>query len=106
MYEFLEIGNFSNKNPEDSDKFVDICCSILHKIVARPVLTPYLEMVHWVICHVVLNTCTIANEAKQVMGSFCLEDLEAMCKLVTPEIKLDEKFLDAFVRKDVTDLQI
>ena len=40
------------------------------------------------------------------MGSFSLEDLEAMCKLVTPEIKLDEKFLDAFVRKEVTDMQI
>jgi hypothetical protein len=29
-----------------------------------------------------------------------------MYKLPKPEIKLDEKFLDAFVRKEVTDMQI
>jgi hypothetical protein len=93
MYEYLEKGYFSSEYPEDSDNFVDIRRSTLHKIVARLVLTPYSDMVHWVIFHVDLNTCTIENEAKQVIGYFRLEDLEVMYKLPKPKIKLDGHFL-------------
>jgi hypothetical protein len=60
---------------------------------------PYSDMVRWSIFHVDLNTFTISNESKHVIGYFRPKDLEAMYKLPTPEINLDSQFLDSFVRK-------
>jgi hypothetical protein len=99
MYNFLEDGDFSNEYQEDADHLVEVQISSLHKITTRENLTPYIDMVHRITCHVSLDTCTILSDSKQVVGSFRPDHLEAMYALPTPKTNLDVKFLDAFVKK-------
>jgi hypothetical protein len=96
IYEFLEAGNFEDEYESDEDDFKDIKRSSLHKVATRPTILPYYDMVHWIISHIDIKTCTIVNHAQQVVGSFRPDDIVNMYKLDTSEVCLDRKILQQF----------
>jgi hypothetical protein len=59
IYAFFEQGDFSDKYELDVDDLVDIKASQLHKIVSRPTIVPYYDMVRWIISHTDISTCII-----------------------------------------------
>jgi hypothetical protein len=76
--------------PEDSGDEVDdtheaklryIAQSELHKIVARPRLMPYNDMISWALENVDVQTRSIFNSQKVVVGSFRPEHIQVMYKL-------------------------
>jgi hypothetical protein len=45
IYKFIEEGDFTNEYKSDVDDLVDIKKLGLHKIVSKPVVLPYYDMV-------------------------------------------------------------
>jgi hypothetical protein len=101
IYNFFEEGNFKDEYEEYVDDFEDIKKSNLHRVVSRPTIMPYYDMVWWIISHTDIKTCTIVNSSRQVIGSFRPEDIFNMYKLKSKEVSLDEIFLEEFEAKEV-----
>jgi hypothetical protein len=73
----------------------------MHKVVARPHILPYYDMIRWVLDHVDIPTRTIINEKKVTIGTFRLEQLQAMYKF--PPISnftYNVEFLEDFKQKE------
>ena len=89
----------SNDNEKDdiTTKYNIVIQSIMHKVVARPRLLPYYDMVRWALDHVDIPTRTIMNEQKVTIGTFRPEHLQAMYNLpTTSDYTYGAKFLDEF----------
>jgi len=73
----------------------------MHKIVARPWLLPYYDMIRWALDHVDIPTKTIISKQKVTIGTFRPEDLQAMYQLSpTPNFTYNAKFLEGFKEKE------
>jgi hypothetical protein len=79
----------------------DIADTGLHKVVARPRLVSYTDMVIWALDKVDVPTRSILNEQGEVIGSFRPEHIQVMYKL-SPNHKhtLNSEFLAAFQQKE------
>jgi hypothetical protein len=79
----------------------DIAVTSLHKVVARPRLFSYTDMVIWALDKVDVPTRSILNEQGKVIGSFRPEHIQVMYKL-SPIHKhtLNSEFLAAFQQKE------
>jgi hypothetical protein len=96
--------------PEDSTEEEDdsyaanlrhIAQSELHKIVARPRIMPYNDMISWALEHVDIQTRSIINHQQVSIGSFRPEHLQVMYKLSpTPKYTYNVAFILEFERKE------
>jgi len=78
---------------------VDTKASQLHKIASRPTIVPYYDMVRWIISHTNISTCNVDNSSHQVIGSFRHEDVNYMYNLSQLTIRLDENFINEFIKE-------
>jgi hypothetical protein len=79
----------------------------MHKIVARPQLLPYFDMIRWVLDHVDILTRMIINEQKVTIGTFKPKHLREMYKLsTTPNLTHNDKFLEGFKKKECDQYEI
>ena len=71
-YELENFPNGSSDNEKEdlSTKYKTIVESDMHKVEIRPSLLPYNEMIRWALDHVDIQTRTIFNSQKVVVGSF------------------------------------
>jgi hypothetical protein len=82
-----------NEKDDLSTKYKIVTQEEMHKIVARPQLLPYCDMIKWVLDHVDIPTRTIISEQKVTIGTFRLEHLRAMYKLSpTPNLTHNANF--------------
>ena len=73
----------------------------MHKVVARPRLLPYYDMIRWALDHVDIPTRTIINEQGVTVGTFRLESLQVMYKLPpTSDFSYNAEFLYGFKQKE------
>jgi hypothetical protein len=79
----------------------DIAESELHKVVARPRLVSYTDMIAWALDKVDVPTRSILNEQGAVIGSFRPEHIQVMYKL-SPNYRhtFNSEFLAEFQRKE------
>lgn len=68
----------------DTSNF-ETACSFLHRIVARPKIIPYTDMVKWIIDEVDISDNTFKNKRQHVMGYFSLDNLQLMYQLPEPQ---------------------
>ena len=59
----------------------------------------YYNMVSWIISHVDISTCTIFNDAKQVVRSWRPKVLQNMYKLEPPKIYLNKEYICTFEKE-------
>jgi hypothetical protein len=103
-----EIINCPDDSVEEDDdsyttKLRHVAQSELHKIVARPRIIPYNDMISWALEHVDIQTRSIINHQQVVVGSFRPEHLQVMYKLSpTPKYTYNAAFLLEFERKECT----
>jgi hypothetical protein len=92
---------FENAHPDSENHFRDIAESELHKIVARPRLVAYTDMISWALDKVDIPTRSILNEQGAIVGSFRPEHIQVMYKL-SPNHKhtFNAEFLAEFQRKE------
>jgi hypothetical protein len=108
VYDILEheiINCPDNSTEEDDESFSAklrlVAQSELHKIVARPKILPYNDMISWALEHVDIQTRSIINHQKTFVGSFRPENLQVMYKLsATPKYTYNATFLLEFERKE------
>jgi hypothetical protein len=108
VFEILEreIINCPEDSAEEEDdtyttKLRHIAQSELHKIVARPRLMPYNDMISWALEHVDVQTRSIINHQKVVVGSFRLEHMQVMYKLSpNPRYTFNVAFILEFEQKE------
>jgi hypothetical protein len=73
----------------------------MHKVSDRPRLLPYYNMVRWALYHVDIPTRTIVSEQRFTIGTFRLEQLQAMYKLPTiSDLTYNVEFLENFKQKE------
>jgi hypothetical protein len=92
---------FENAHPDSKNHFRDIAESEFHKIVARPRLVAYTDMISWDLDKVDIPTRSILNEQGAIVGSFKPEHIQVMYKLL-PNHKhtFNAEFLAKFQRKE------
>jgi hypothetical protein len=95
--------DFGNEKTEN--KLRDIAESELHKIATRPRLMPYNDMISWALEKTDIQTRSILNHQKVVVGSFRPEHIQVMYKL-SPVSKyiFNAEFVEEFQRKECTEL--
>jgi hypothetical protein len=91
----------SYSDDDEENHLRDIAVTGLHKVVARPRLFSYTDMVIWALDKVDVPTRSILNEQGKVIGSFRPEHIQVMYKL-SPIHKhtLNSEFLAAFQQKE------
>ena len=97
--ELVDYSNDSSDNEKDdiTTKYKIVIQSGMHKVVARPRLLPYYDMVRWALDHVDILTRTIVNEQRVTIGTFRPEQLQAMYKLPTvSNLTYNVEFLENF----------
>jgi hypothetical protein len=99
----VDYSNDSNDNEKDdiTTKYKIVIQSEMHRVVARPRLLPYYDMVQWALDHVDIPTRTTMNEQKVTIRTFRLEHLQAMYKMpATSDYTYGAEFLDEFKKKE------
>jgi hypothetical protein len=94
--------DFGNERTEN--KLRDIAEAELHKIATRPKLMPYNDMINWALMNTDVQTRSITNHQKVVVGSFRPEHIQVMYKL-SPVSKYiyNAEFVEEFQRKECTE---
>lgn len=72
---FLETKATTNVEVSSEASYFEATCSFLHRIVARPKIFPYTDMVRCIIDNVDISDRTFRNSKHEVMGSFTLDNL-------------------------------
>jgi hypothetical protein len=85
VYDILEheILLYPNDSAEEEDelflaKLRLVAQSQLHRIIARPKIIPYNEMISWALEHVDIQTRSIINYQNTFVGFFRSEDIQVM----------------------------
>jgi hypothetical protein len=83
--ELVDVSDDSNENEKDDliTKYKIVFQAQMHKVVARPRLLPYYDMVWWALDHIDIPTRTIVNEQRVTIGTFKPKQLQVMYKLPT-----------------------
>ena len=68
IFQFFEYGNFEDEHEPDECECVKK--SKIHKVVGRPEIIPYYDLVCWLISHDDISNWTIVNSSHMVVGSF------------------------------------
>jgi hypothetical protein len=93
----------SSENEKDDliTKYKIIVQAQMHKVVAKPHLLPYYDMVRRALDHVDIPTRTIINEQRVTIGTFRPKQLQAMYKLPTvSDFAYNVEFLENFKQKE------
>jgi hypothetical protein len=101
--ELVDCSDDSSDNEKDdlATKYKIVVQAEMHKVAARPRLLPYYDMIRWALDHVDIPTRTIVNEQKVTIGTFRLEQLQAMYKLPpTSNFTYNVEFLEDFKQKE------
>ena len=80
IFELLE-DELKYAYPDSENHLRDIAKSKLHKVVARPRLVAYTDMINWALNKVYIPTRSIQNEQGAIVGSFRPEHIQVMYKL-------------------------
>jgi hypothetical protein len=90
-----------NEKDDLSTKYKIVTQAEMHKIVVRPQLLPYFDMIRWALDSVDISTRMITNEHKVMIGNFRPEHLWEMYKLSpTPNLTHNAEFLEGFKKKE------
>jgi hypothetical protein len=90
-----------DETEEQATKYKIVAQSELHKIVTRPRLMPYNDMISWALENVDIPTRTIFNSQKVAIGSFQPEHLQVMYKSsIAPNFIYNANFLVDFDKKE------
>jgi hypothetical protein len=86
---------------EDDDTFLAklrfVVKSELHKVVTRPKLMPYTDMIGWALDHVDIPTRSIFSHQKTFISSFQPKDIQEMYKLSSkPKYNYNSSFILKF----------
>jgi t-SNARE complex subunit (syntaxin) len=88
IFEILEhevrncLDDFGNERTDKTEnKLKDIAEVELHKIATRSKLMPYNDMINWALMNTDVQTRSIMNHQKVVIGSFRPEHIQVMYKL-------------------------
>jgi hypothetical protein len=97
-----EIKNSLN----DSENHLwDIAKSELHKIATHPRLMAYNDMINWALEKVDIPTRIILNDQGAIIGSFRLEHIQVMYKILpNPKFIYNAEFISEFQRKECTEV--
>jgi len=63
---------------------IELACLFLHRIVARPKVLPYMDMVKWIIDHADISDREFKTTNHKVMGSFSPNNLRCMYHFPEP----------------------
>jgi hypothetical protein len=90
-----------NEKDDLATKYKIVIQAKMNKVVARPSILPYYDMIQWVLDHVDIPTRTIINEQKVTIGTFRPEHLQEMYKFSsTPNFTYNAEFLEDFKQKE------
>ena len=63
---------------------IELACSFLHRIAARPKIIPYMDMVKWVLDSVDITKIQFKTQGQGIIGSFTPQYLRLMYHLPEP----------------------
>ena len=82
----LETKVRTDGNVSSDASIFETACSFLHRIVARPKIIPYIDMVKWIIDQADILDREFKNSSQEVMGSFSPDNLQLMYHLLKPQM--------------------
>jgi hypothetical protein len=90
-----------NEKDDLSTKYKIVAQVDMHKIMVRPQLLPYCDMIRWALDDVDIPTRMIISEHKVTIWTFRPEHLRAMYKLSpTPKLTHNDEFIEGFKKKE------
>ena len=77
----------------------ELACSFLHRIVARPIIILYTDMVKWVLDSTDISGRKFKTSDQELIGSFTTEDLRLMYHFPEPQATYNKKFMENFAKE-------
>ena len=78
----------------------ELACSFLHRIVARPKILPYTDMIKWILDNADMDNKQFKIRGQGLIGSFAAQDLKLMYHLPEPQTTYNAQFVKKFVAEN------
>jgi len=79
---------------------IELACSFLHRVAARPNILPYIDMEKWIIDHDNISDKEFNTWYQEVMGSFTPSNLRHMYHLPKPQASYKKQFMEKFAKEN------
>lgn len=79
---------------------IELACSFLHRIAARPKILPYTDMVKFVIDHAEIMDRQFKTWNQEVIGSFTPQNLRCMYHLPELQASYNKQFVEKFAKEN------
>lgn len=99
-HEVMEFTTIADSWSPCEASLIELACSFLHWIVARPKILPYTDMVKWILDSAEIGNRQFKIHGQGIIGSFISHDLKLMYHLLEPQETYNKKFMEKFGKEN------
>ena len=81
----MKVTDGSDLQGSSEASLEELACSFLHRIVARPKILPYTDMIKWILDNAEMKDRKFKIQGQGLIGSFDVQDLKLMYHLPKPQ---------------------
>jgi len=96
----MEVTATAGSNSSSEASITELACSFLRRIVARPKILPYMNMVKWILDNVDIKNRQFKTQGQRLIGSFTAQDLKLMYHLSEPLATYNKHFTEKFAKEN------
>ena len=96
----MEVTATAGSHGSSDASITELACSFLHRIVARPRILPYTDMVKWVLDSTNIKNRQFKTQGQDLIGSFTPQDLRLMYHFSEPQATYNKQFMEKFAKEN------
>ena len=66
----MEVTATAGSHGSSDESIIELACSFLHRIAARPRILPYMDMIKWVLDSTNITNIQFKTQSQELIGSF------------------------------------
>lgn len=96
----MELVATTSSNGSSEASLIELACSFLLQIAARPKILPYTDMVKWILDNAEIRNRQFKIQGQGLIDSIAAHDLKLMYHLPKPQATYNKQFMKKFVNKN------
>lgn len=96
----MEVTATAGQHGSSDASSIELACSFLHRIAARPRILPYTDMVKWVLDSTDIMNKNFKTQGQELISSFTPQYLKLMYHLLEPQETYNKQFMEKFAKEN------
>ena len=97
---FMEVTTMADERESSEASLIELACSFLHCIAARPKILPSTDMVKWVLDNADITDRKFKSRDQELIGSFTPQNLRLMYHLPELQASYNKQFVEKFTKQN------